>query len=87
VGEVFALEVGQQLVAREVEIHAVEPGGEQVAGIVGPEVAAQAALSGVALGDHALDHAKDGLGVGLTVGAAGQDPRSQPHRGVGPLGG
>ena len=59
VGEVLLLEVGEQLAPAQVQADRAEPGLEQRAGVVGPDIGGDLALSRRPLADHPLRDLQD----------------------------
>ncbi len=89
VGEVVALQEGQQLVLVEAQVDRGHPGAQQGAGVLGAEAGAGRAGPRVALAHEPLHHLEDGLGARLGRRGAGravaEGARGEAHRRVRPL--
>jgi hypothetical protein len=90
VAQLAFLELAQQLVLVDVELHRVEPGPQQGERIARGEIGSCARVPVVALPHHTFDDSEHGRGVRprrRVAIAARARPDGQRHRGVGPLGG
>ena len=87
VAELALLELVEQLVLVDVQVHREQPGAEQCERVAGLEVRGAAAVAGITLAHDPLDDLQDArwIGAGGCVAVAERADRER-HRGVRPLG-